>query len=137
MCPIPNDGTAVDVIEEDKTRPISLLESLDKWIQIMFYNRFLKHVNYHETQAGYCLSCDHHTSLITDFAMNRNDDAYVIAVFTDISKAFDSVPLDELIHVIWNSDIPVAYKWVLSSFVEDRQSGDTRLKRTGNCKQVA
>ena len=53
--------------------------------------------------------------------MNRNDDAYVIAVFTDISKAFDSVPLDELIHVIWNSDIPVAYKWVLCSFVEDRQ----------------
>lgn len=53
--------------------------------------------------------------------MNRTDGAYIIAVFTDISKAFDSVPLDELVDVIWSSAIPTAYKWVISSFVEGRQ----------------
>jgi len=52
------------------------------------------------------LSCDHHTSLVTDFVMSRNDNAYTIAVFTDISKAFESVPHHELVDTIWNSDIP-------------------------------
>jgi hypothetical protein len=121
VCPLPKEEEAVGMIEEDKTRPISLLEALDKWLQRMFYNRISKHVDYNEIQAGYCLSCDHHTSLVTDFVMGRNDDAYVLAVFTDISKAFESVPLDELVEAIWESSIPTAYKWVISSFVEERQ----------------
>ena len=78
-------------------------------------------MEYHETQAGYHLSCDHHTSLLTDFVMNRQDEAYTLAVFTDISKAFDSVPLDELVDVIWSSNIPAPYKWVIASFVERRE----------------
>ena len=121
VCPLPKSNEAIDMIEEDKTRPISLLESLDKWLERIIYNRIAKYLNYNEIQAGYNLSCDHHTSLVSDFVMNRSDKAYTIAVFTDISKAFDSVPLDELIEVIWNSAIPVAYKWVLTSFVEGRQ----------------
>jgi hypothetical protein len=121
VCPMPKEEEAVDVIEEDKTRPISLLEVLDKWVQRIIYNRIIQYIEYDEAQAGYCLSCDHHTSLVSDFAMNRTDDAYTLAVFTDIAKAFDSVPLDELIDVIWGSSIPPAYAWVLSSFVENRQ----------------
>ena len=122
ICPFPKDFDAMGAIEEDKTRPIALLETCDKWVQRMFYNRIIKHVEYNEVQAGYCLSTDHHTTLVTDFVMNnQNDDAYCLAVFTDISKAFDSVPFDELAEVIWASSIQPAYKWVLVSFVEDRQ----------------
>lgn len=121
ICPFPKEYDAVGVISEDKTRPIALLEAHDKWIQRMFYNRIIKHVEYDETQAGYCLSTDHHTTLVTDFVMNRKDDAYCSAVFTDISKAFDSVPFDELVEVIWASPIHVVNKWVLVSFIEDRQ----------------
>ena len=120
-CPIPKDEEATDIIEEDPTRPITLLETLDKWHQKLFYNRILPHVNYYETQAGYNLSCDHHTTLVTDFIMNRTDKPYMLAIFTDISKAFESVPLEELIHVIWTSDIPAPYKWALASFVENRE----------------
>jgi hypothetical protein len=120
-CPIPKDDEATDIIKEDQTRPITLLETLDKWLQKLFYNRIKAYVKYEETQAGYCLGCDHHTTLVTDFVMNRTDRAYTLAVFTDISKAFDSVPLDELIHVIWSSDIPAPYKWTLASFVERRE----------------
>ena len=120
VCPLPKEEEAADVIGEDKTRPIALLEALDKWLERMFYNRIIKHVEYEETQAGYCLSCDHHTSLVTDFVMNRSDNSFTMAVFTDISKAFDSVPLEELVDVIWTSTIPDAYKWVISSFVEAR-----------------
>ena len=121
ICPLPKEEEVVDMIEEDKTRPISLLEALDKWLERIFYNRIIKYVSFDETQAGYCLSCDHHTSLVTDFTLDRDKNDYVIAVFTDISKAFDSVPLDELVEAIWDSSIPTAYKWVISSFVEERQ----------------
>ena len=123
ICPIPKDSEAYDLINEDQTRPITLLETLDKWIQRMVYNRISPHVEFAESQAGYCrsLSCDHHTTLVSDFVMNRQDKPYCIAVFTDISKAFDSVPLEELVDVIWASKMPTACKWVLSSFVEGRQ----------------
>jgi hypothetical protein len=120
-CAIPKDSEATDLIEEDQTRPITLLETLDKWLQKIIYNRIRPYIQYEETQAGYCLSCDHHTTLVTDFVMGRNDKAHTIAVFTDISKAFDSVPLDELVEVIWRSEIPAQYKWVLASFVEKRE----------------
>ena len=51
----------------------------------------------------------------------RNKTKCNITVFTDISKAFDSVQLHEMTDVIWQSEIPPAYKWLLSSFVENRQ----------------
>ena len=112
------------MIEEDGTRPITLLEVIDKWMQKMIFNRIAKYINFHENQAGYCYSCDHHTTAVTDYVMNREekeDKPYVITVFTDISKAFDSVPLEELVEAIWSSGIPTPYKWVIASFVENRQ----------------
>ena len=33
VCPLPKNPSKKDIIEEDETRPISLLETLDKWIQ--------------------------------------------------------------------------------------------------------
>ena len=121
ICPLPKEDEVIDMIEEDKTRPISLLESLDKWLERILYNRIIHYVEYDEKQAGYFLSCDHHTTAISDFVMNRSDKAYTIAVFTDISKAFDSVPLNELVEAIWASKIPNAYKWVIASFIEGRR----------------
>ena len=116
--PIPK-GSKTDAIEEDETRPITLLESMDKWLQKMFLNKIKPYISYSETQAGYCLSTDHHTTLVTDFA-NRQDGAYTNAAFTDISKAFDSIPHDELALAIWESKIPKAYKRILESFLKDR-----------------
>ena len=120
-CPIPKNKETNETISIEETRPISLLEVLDKWLEKMFFNRIKPYVHYHETQAGYSLSCDHHLTLVSDF-IEKNSQAgkYLIAIFTDISKAFDSVPLNELIEAIWTSNMPVAYKWVLQSFVSDR-----------------
>ena len=119
--PIPKNEQAIDEIEEDKTRPISLLEVLDKWLEKIFYNRIIQDIDYSEIQAGYVLSCDHHTSLLSEFIMGGNKKAYNIAVFTDISKAFDSVPLCELVNAIWESNIQPVYRRALSSFVEGRR----------------
>ena len=118
--PIRKDHEAVNLINCDQTRPITLLEVMDKWIQRMIYNKIIDHVHYHEMQAGYCLSCDHHTTAVSDFVFNRDNKPYIVAVFTDISKAFDSIPLEEIIDAIWSSNIPQVYKWSISSFVEDR-----------------
>jgi len=120
-CPVPKDGDATNIIEEDQTRPITLLEALDKWLQKLFYNRIRAYIDFDERQAGYCLSCDHHTTLVSDFVMNRTNGAFTLAVFTDISKAFDSVPLDELIDTVWSSKMPTPYKWVICSFIEKRE----------------
>jgi hypothetical protein len=110
-CPISKDDTTTDTLKEDQTRPITLLEVLDKWLEKLFFNRIKPHIKYHETQAGYNLSCDHHTTVVSDFIHRNNaTNKYVLAVFTDISKAFESVPLDELEEVIWTSNTPAPYK---------------------------
>ena len=118
--PIPKKDDKIHSIEEDQTRPISLLEVLDKWVQRLFYNRIQPSLSYCETQAGYIHGCDFHTSLLSDFVQNGDMKKYHIAVFTDISKAFDSVPLEELVDAIWDTKIQPAYKWAISSFIEGR-----------------
>ena len=66
-CPLPKNTESRDTFKEDETRPITLSEVLDKWIQKMLYNRIKPYVQFHETQAGYVLSCEHHTSLVRFF----------------------------------------------------------------------
>ena len=46
---------------------------------------------------------------------------YNVVVFTDIAKAFDSVPISKLTYAIWNSNIPPVYKRVITSFTKDRR----------------
>ena len=52
------------------------------------------------------MSCDHHAALLPDFVMNRDDEAWIPAVYTGISKSFDSVPLDELVEFARESEMP-------------------------------
>ena len=62
---------------------------------------------------------EHKSTLLSDH-IAKNQKLHSIAVFTDIAKAFDSVPIPELVHVIWKSNITPAYKTVITSFVKDR-----------------
>ena len=39
ICPLPKKPDKKDTIKIDETRPISLLEVLDKWLQRIIYNR--------------------------------------------------------------------------------------------------
>ena len=52
------------------------------------------------------MSCDHHAALLPDFVMNRDDEAWFLAVYAIISKAFDSVSLDEFVECVWESEMP-------------------------------
>ena len=118
VCPLPK-GKHTDAIQIDQTRPISLLEIVDKWLQKIIYNRIVNDIQYHETQTGYTLSCEHHTTLLSDH-IKANEGKYNIVVFTDISKAFDSVPTLELIDAIWATNIKPVYKHIISSFAQNR-----------------
>ena len=79
---------------------------LGKWLQRLFYNRVSEYFDYDETRAGYFLSCGHQTALLSDFVMNRDDEAWFLAVYAIISKAFDSVSLDEFVECVWESEMP-------------------------------
>ena len=118
ICPIPK-GKQKDSINIDQTRPISLLEIIDKWLQKIMYNRIINDIHYHNTQAGYSLSCEYHTTLMSDH-IHANEGRYNLAVFTDISKAFDSVPIPELIDAIWATNIHPVFKHVITSFAQNR-----------------
>ena len=120
VCPLPKHPSKRNIIEEDETRPISLLETLDKWIQRAVYNHANVYVKYNEKQIGYQKSCDHHTTTLSEH-LYKNRHKFNVVVFTDIAKAFDSVPIPELTHVIWNSNMPPVYKRAITSFAKDRR----------------
>ena len=118
MCPIPKDTYAKNEIEEDKTRPISLMEVLDKWLQRLFYNRIHNDIEFNQSQAGFKLGCDFNTTLLSESIAASLTKSIII--FTDIAKAFDSVQNHELVDAIWASKLKPIYKRILSSFTENR-----------------
>lgn len=120
VCPIPKNKTIQNMINEDQTRPISLLEVLDKWVEKMVYNRISPEIEYQENQIGYQRGCEEHTTTFSEHIAARPSE-YNLVVLTDISKAFDSVPLDELKYAVWKSNIPQVFKKPICSFIEDRE----------------
>ena len=130
-----------NLIREDQTRPISLIEILDKWIQRLIYNRIKEEVEFDETQVGFKKSTDHHTTVLAEH-VKKNKNKYNMVVYTDIAKAFDAVPINELKNVIWTSGMQTVYKRALSSFVEDRRYSveikdkDGRREKSKQKKQI-
>ena len=120
IIPLSKHHNKVNQIKDEETRPISLLESLDKWIEKIIYNRIRRHVKFNSSQIGYKDSCDLHTTLLSEH-ISKNKKKFNIIAFTDISKAFDSVPLKELEFAIINSTIPDEYKQLLIDFTRNRQ----------------
>ena len=120
VCPLLKKPEKKDQINQDETRPISLLETLDKWVQKLIYNRIRRHVKFNESQIGYEKGCDLHTTLLSEH-IHKHCLSHNIVLFTDISKAFDSVPLHELEIAIWNSTIPTIYKPTMIDFTKGRK----------------
>ena len=120
VCPLLKKPEKKNQINQDETRPISLLETLDKWVQKLIYNRIRRHVKFNESQIGYEKGCDLHTTLLSEH-IHKHCLSHNIVLFTDISKAFDSVPLHELEIAIWNSTIPTIYKPTMIDFTKGRK----------------
>jgi hypothetical protein len=124
VIPIHKTGSRSDI---KNFRPISLLPTLDKIFEHLIYDRLLSFLNNCNTisdqQFGFV------SGLNTNFAMFEllsvvipalRDKEYAVAIFADLSRAFDCVSTKLLLHKLYLYGIRgVAFK-LFQSFLSDR-----------------
>ena len=108
-------------------RPVSVLPVFSKVLERLMYDRIVNFLNDHNIlykfQFGF--RKDHSTSIALMILVDRitkalSEGQYVVGVFIDFSKAFDTVNHDILLQKLWHYGIRgLAYDW-LSSYLNNR-----------------
>ena len=119
---------AKDQQETNNYRPISLLLTISKLLEKIMYKRtytFLETSDQiSKSQYGFrtAHSCENAIcELISGIIKGKQDGMYTLAVFLDMSKAFDSLEHDVLLKKLYNYGIRgVAYNW-FESYLSNRQ----------------
>ena len=119
---------ASDQQETNNYRPISLLLTLSKLLEKIMYKRtyrFLETSNQiYKSQYGFrtAHSCENAIcKLVSEIIKGKQDGMYTLAVFLDLSKAFDSLEHDVLLKKLYKYGIRgVAYNW-FESYLNNRQ----------------
>ena len=119
---------AKDYQETNNYRPISLLLTISKLLEKIMYKRtycFLEDSKQiYKSQYGFrtAHSCENAISeLISEIIKGKQDGMYTLAVFLDLSKAFDSLEHDVLLNKLHKYGIRgVAYEW-FKSYLTNRQ----------------
>ena len=114
--------------ESNNYRPISLLLTLSKVLEKIMYQRtysFLESSNQiYKSQYGFrtAHSCKNAIcELVSEIIKGKQDGMHTLAVFLDLSKAFDSLEHDVLLKKLYKYGIRgVAYKW-FESYLHGRQ----------------
>ena len=109
-------------------RPVSLLCTLSKVFEKVMYNRLIKFLEkfsiLYEYQFGFRRKRSTHLALITlidKLTQAIKNGEYVIGVFLDFSKAFDTVNHEILLDKLYHYGVRgCAHKW-FSSYLTDRQ----------------
>ena len=109
-------------------RPISLLPAFSKVFERLIYNRlhsFLEKYNILFTsQYGFHKqnSTEHATLELIDSVVNvLNDKHYALAVFIDLSKAFDTLDHEMLLDKLWHYSIRGVQYTLFKSYIEHRK----------------
>ena len=113
---------AKDHQETNNYRPISLLLTISKLLEKIMYKwtyAFLEHSNQiFKSQYGFrtAHSCENAISeLISEIIKGKQDGMYILAVFLDLSKAFDSLEHDVLLSKLYKYGIRgIAHEWFKS-----------------------
>ena len=119
---------AKDHYETDNYRPISLLLTISKILEKIMYKRtygFLElSGQIYKSQYGFrtAHSCENAISeLVSEIIKGKQDAMYTLAVFLDLSKAFDSLEHEVLLKKLYKYVIRgVAYSW-FESYLTGRQ----------------
>ena len=114
--------------EPNNYRPISLLLTLSKVLEKIMYQRtysFLESSNQiYKSQYGFrtAHSCENAIcELVSEIIKGKQDGMHTLAVFLDLSKAFDNLEHDVLMKKLYKYGIKgVAYKW-FESYLHGRQ----------------
>ena len=109
-------------------RPVSLLCTLSKVFEKVMYNRLIKFLEkfsiLYEYQFGFRRKLSTHLALVTlidKLTQAIENGEYVIGVFLDFSKAFDTVNHDMLLDKLYHYGVRgCAHKW-FSSYLTGRQ----------------
>ena len=114
--------------ESNNYRPMSLLLTLSKLLEKIMYKRtysFLESSGQiYKSQYGFrtARSCENAIcELVSEIIKGKHDGMYTLAVFLDLSKAFDSLEHDVLLKKLHKYGIRgVAYNW-FESYLNGRQ----------------
>lgn len=108
-------------------RPISLLTTMSKIFETVLKNRIVnflyKTSNFDENQFGFLKSSNTQTALLEYFEMvyeNLNKSKYVLSIFIDLSKAFDTVNHGKLLELLDMKGIRGTPKNIMKSYLSDR-----------------
>ena len=109
---------ANDQQETNNYRPISLLLTLSKLLEKIMYNRtYSFQYGFRTSHSCENVICE----LVSEIIKGKQDGMYTLAVFLDLSKAFDSLEHDVLLNKLYKYGIRgVAYKG-FESYLSNRQ----------------
>ena len=119
---------AKDNEETNNYRPISLLLTISKLLEKIMYKRTYRFLEdskqIYKSQYGFrtAHSCENAISeRVSEIIKGKQDRMYTLAVFLDLSKAFDSLEHDVLLSKLYKYGIRgVAYEWY-KSYLTNRQ----------------
>ena len=124
-------------------RPISLINNFAKIFEKSLKERLVKFYKFFnvlaENQFGFkegCSTTDAMYSLTSEIISNLNNNRKCLGVFLDLSKAFDTVPHDQLIHTLGRYGVRGVVLQVIENYLKDRDQYVKINKQISNSSKI-